>query len=258
MKISKLAASLATAFALTVAASAASAAVVNVGGVVWDPEYSEDLSIGGTVNEQVVSMMGAEIFGYGLIDIFNDATQAQFCSGCELTYTFSGYELLNDLTNATVGDSFGFSGGILNIYLDTSPNYSILNPSSAEEGTLFLSLVGNTSAYAFLGYTNGETLVGSIDLPTANGIGGSGDGFLDVVGGIAAAYFDTNGELGGADIVYQSTFQPRGQAIDGIYTHSGKLIAQGDTQNVPEPGIIALLGLGLAGIGASRKLKKKA
>lgn len=259
MKFKKMLGAVAAAAAL--ASGAAHAAPVTVLGVTWDPNAGIDFLSVGTINETVAVTAGQQIQGYGRITEINDVST--FCSGCELTYTFSGYTLLNSLTG-TLGEAFQFFGGVLDIFVDNTPNYSASNPSSAGNGTLWLSMVGNTSAFASLGYTFNETLIGTLTSPSTAALGsiaGQGTGYLDVVGGAAKAYFDTNSQIGGSDFLYTSTFAPRNTpVVDGAisYTHSGGISVSGDSRAVPEPGALALLGLGLAGLAAVRRNKKVA
>lgn len=260
MKFSKLASALAVAAMVTLTAGAANASVVNVGGVIFDPASDFDFNTQGDVTENVVSTANGTIKGYGTFTFFNNTPQSVFCPTCELTYEFSNYTLTQDIT----GTSFAFTGGLLNIYVDSTPDYLTTSPTSAADGVLFLSLEGSTEYFASLGYTNGETLVGNLAIPNNLAFGGQGSGYLDVTGGLAASYFDTNTQPGGADLAYISGFfQAPNEVVvvgpDGTrYTHRGTITAFGDTQAVPEPGALALMGLGFAGLGFVRRRQKKA
>lgn len=88
-------------------------------------------------------------------------------------------------------------------------------------------------------------------------VGGSG-GYLDVTGGAWQGNFDTNGvtDLNGdqRDLLASFTFRPDAQAAANGWT----VISSGDiTGNaVPEPGMLALVGLGLLGAAAARRSRK--
>ncbi len=253
MKLSKVAASLLTAGTLSLASGAASA--LTVSGVTWDPNSPFDFIAQTSLIETVATTAGQTITGYGIINFFNLESQDTFCPTCELTFKFSNYVLANSITG-TVGESFDFTGGQLEVYVGPR-NFSQTNAATATDGTLFLSLVGVDVT------GDGFTLSGTLTTATTQGaqIAGQGSGSLNVTGGVASAYFDTNGQPGGADIVYTSSFQPLATAIvsGGVtYTHGGTTEITGNTVAVPEPGVLALLGIGLVGIGLGRRAKKAA
>jgi hypothetical protein len=251
MKLNKLSAAL---FAAAAMAFGSSAQAINVGGVVWDPnDPIFDFSATTNLFETIGTAVGDTFSGYGQVTSVN--ASGSFCPTCQLTYQFGGYTL------TSAGLSFTASGGWLKVYVqDTSAGgytaFSASNKSSATDGTLWLDLAGNS---AFLGGTT--TLAGTVTIPNSNGASGQGVGYFDVVGGLAAAYLDTNGQPGGADLTYTSSFQPlNAPVINGgvvVATHFGTNEVFGDS-TVPEPATVALLGLGLVGLGLSRRTKKAA
>ena len=249
MNLKKLSVALAAATVL----GTSQASVVNVGGVSWDPDSGLDLSATSSLYELPVTTIGAELKGYGVIEKINGLDN--FCAGCELTFTFDSYFLqsYSPFVSPLNPGSFTFSGGQFNFYV-SSVNASAGDVTTYNDGDLWLTLAGSDLG----GLLGGITLFGNGGLPASGSITGSGTGYLDAIGGLALPYFDTN-TVFGADLVYTSSFNPipEGPLDDGM-THLGTAAITGDSTSVPEPGVLALLGLGLAGLGFSRRNKKTA
>lgn len=217
--------------------------------------------------ETIVTAAGQTLYGIGQITKINGVGY----SGNELDFVYS----------ATVsfispdGGTIIFSAGTLDFYVNPVGTYdnvfltagSMANAQDIlNNGTNWLNLVTTTvptiSPYNVGGapgtggfFGAGTNLAGTT--PAGNGVGYMS---VDTTGsGLANSFFDTNQLVGPGGITYDFNFTSTfhvpesnpawGPVLDGS-TFSGRI-------TVPEPGTLALLGLGLAGIGF-RKRKPKA
>jgi hypothetical protein len=222
------------------------------------------------IYQNVQTSVGNTLSGYGKVDSINSIPIGSLCPDCELTYRFGGYTV-----TAVSPTQIRYSGGSYQYYLAFGANkdFTTLNAggsagdlAEATNGTLFLSLKGHAVDAA------GNTLIGTgTNIGTVSPTGFS-SGLVDVdtsAGGIANGCFDANSVPalfgGNADFEFGSSFTglqpaypaecPSGPAC---LRGSGDFIgtAAGVSAAVPESTTIALIGLGLAGLAASRRRKR--
>ncbi len=262
------------------------AQAASVGGVVWDPANLDDFSATDTMYETVAGFTGAislgtsggvdlyqftgtnTLSGYGRITSMNGESEATFCPGCELTHQFGGYKLYQwlDVDGSGAvdsGDHVSFTGGSMQMYVDNSPDFSSISLASAgDEGganALWLDLDAVDKTAMFGGASIDGTLFSTIDTGTlgTGTEGGEGFGNFEVVGGLAMDNFDTNTK-DGDDFSFTSSFQPRACAPgcpEGMQLFGSNDLA---CDSIPEPGTMALMGLGMLGFGAIRRRRSHA
>ena len=228
-------------------ATSAHAALINVGGIVFDPNSPIDFSGSSDSITQSINPVTGELTGFGYVSKINNTKENVFSPGAELTFQYSGF--LPSVATAIPGPLGGgsqiqYTGGIVKFFVDTTPDTNFgtnLTFANTGDGTLWLDLVGHPQA-------GGITFVGTNFFPTSL----QGAGLLDVIGGLAAANLDTNTQQGGADLKFSSTFTTFTNSLSPLEAIGAGTVTG---NSIPEPESLALVGLGLLGLAASRRRK---
>ena len=210
----------------------------------------------GTTNQQITAA-GQKLEGVGQVtQIFSGATQvwADGDNGVELTFRFHDFMATNVALNHIT-----FTGGLVDFFSDASQNSAFGATSTATfiDGLAWLSLKG---VEFDPGSPGGNRTLDSTGTLLGNSISGTGIGLLEVTGGPAGAPFDTNSHIAAgtgnvADFEINSSFNNLPGPAFGFGTHGVASLSQNAA--VPEPAPLALLSLGLFGIGMMSRFKKR-
>jgi len=219
----------------------------------------------GFLDESMITGTGQTLSGIGLVTAITDSNNnivwTTGNNSTELAFYFTNYvsDIIVPPTIASAGE-VTFTGGILNFY--TLPAGTEINSG----GSMAADIATVTSGTPWLTETaaaedaSGDTLIGT--LPQGSSItafdGGSGFGFLDVTGGPAEADFNTNGFLnpfdtangGLSDASFTSDFST---GASGDFPISGSGTIKANALAVPEPASLAIFGIGLIGLVATRR-----
>jgi len=226
---------------------------INVGGVNFDPGPIFQFA---NILENQPLLPGDKLEGFGIVTQINASLQASFCPSCELTFTFEDFEL----TSLGNGNDFIFSGGTVKFFVDGAKNYNPGNATTAGDGNLWLELAGDEFTKTS-GTNSGTGTLIAFDVSfSAGAVSNFGEARFDVVGGLAAPNFATQSIIspditdGASDFSFTSSFQRANFPLNSSFPIQGTGELQGLA--VPEPGSLALVGLGLLGFSARFRNRK--
>lgn len=270
--------------AIGIAASAPASAII-VGGIDFgvlggDPTKTHIETA--TLAQTFINGNGQNASVYGYITTVNgDNTYCADGSGnCGLFYTatFSGSQNFSssyvEFTSATVSVFYSNVSPINLLNQDSPTNIATIQAFNGGNPWVTLTGHGNLGGIADpLAVVNGGGIL------TGASLSGTGFGLFDVTGpGDASviSFLNANGVLdaagGATDIVLTSSFNNTilnifdqangfangcqdGTAVAGAWCFQGTSNIRGDTQ-IPEPGILGLVGIGLLGLGAAARRRK--
>ena len=164
------------------------ASATTIDGVTWDPDSFLDFSSFSLAIHQDIDSASGVASGYGIISTMNGTDASVFIPGGELTFQYGDFTPFGGtVLPGGVGDVISYQNGFVNLFADNS--IDITNPAdpttltfaNTGDGANFLQLLGHNNS------ATGESLTGTV-ISGSGGIGLSGIGSLDVVGGDAAWY----------------------------------------------------------------------
>ncbi|MCC7134948.1 MAG: PEP-CTERM sorting domain-containing protein [Nitrosomonas sp.] len=256
------------------------ASAVTIDGITFQPgAVFETIDIfQGRRDGGAITAVGDELVGIGIVNRIlapdNTVLWANGDGGRELTihyHSFIAESFATVLAGTTAVDTILFTGGVIEVRSDSTPDFTgagtqAAGIASATDGALWLALAGSPlGGFALDGTTPITLESAAVRNATATPFEAgnfTGRGFLDVTGGNAAAYFDSNtfGCTGvapcpdDADKVFTSSGQLNNATPDWFSRGTGEI--QDVAVAIPEPATLALLAAGLGMLGFAKRRKQ--
>ena len=158
------------------------------------------------------------------------------------------------------------TGGWMEMYWNTADYDPTLTPAgrTAEKEFTGINSADLALSAIFDGATNGGDPYPYVASTFIKSVQGSGSGYMDVIGGDMADWLDTNAMIDtagtGRDLFFGIKYDDANfNASENGWTvlGTGDVKGQVETPTVAEPGTLALMGLGLLGLGAAVRRKIK-